>query len=231
MTGPVTTASGQVVSASNVDQLLLHDQYVGETYTSDSTARIDELSTLASATLHALENRPFKLHAMADALSAAAEGRHVLLWSADTAHGGGLARCRRVGPAPAVVADGRHHQPGREQAGPVPVGDRLPPADAPGPADRREPDHDLLEPHAAGTVPLHRRAVPGSRHRLRRVRRDRHRQPPRRRPRHHVAVEAAPSSPAAPRARPSWRGPPSTSCRGRRRASPSTSCCPRPTAP
>jgi len=84
VTGPVTTASGQVVSASNVDQILFHDQYVGETYTSDSTARIDELATLASATLHALENRPFKLHAMADALSSAAEGRHVLLWSADT---------------------------------------------------------------------------------------------------------------------------------------------------
>jgi Protein of unknown function (DUF4012) len=83
VTGPVTTVTGQVVSSSNVEQILLHDQYVGETYTSDSTARTDELSTLASATLHALENRPFKLHAMADALSSAAAGRHVLLWSAD----------------------------------------------------------------------------------------------------------------------------------------------------
>src|ERR1700722_8467484 len=83
VTGPVTTASGQVVSASNVDQILFHDQYVGETYTSDSSARIDEQATLASATLHALEDKPFKLHAMADALSSAAQGRHVLLWSAD----------------------------------------------------------------------------------------------------------------------------------------------------
>jgi hypothetical protein len=79
----VTTATGQVVSSSNVVQILLHDQYVGETYGSDSTARTDELSTLASATLSALENRPFKLHGMADALSSAAQGRHVLLWSAD----------------------------------------------------------------------------------------------------------------------------------------------------
>ena len=84
VTGPVTTATGQVVSASNVEQILLHDQYVGETYGSAADgARVDELSTLASATLHALEDRPFKLHAMADALSSAAEGRHVLLWSAD----------------------------------------------------------------------------------------------------------------------------------------------------
>ncbi len=84
VTGPVTTSTGQVVSASTVDQLLLHDQYVGETYTSNPANRIDELSTLASATLHALEDQPLKLHSMADALSAAAEGRHVLLWSSDT---------------------------------------------------------------------------------------------------------------------------------------------------
>jgi hypothetical protein len=83
VTGPVTTSTGQVVTASNVEQLLLHDQYVGETYASDSTARVDELSTLASATLDALENQPIKLHALADALSSAAAGRHVLLWSAD----------------------------------------------------------------------------------------------------------------------------------------------------
>jgi hypothetical protein len=83
VTGPVTTASGQVVSAATVDQLLLHDQYVGETETSDPSQRVDELATLAAATLHALENQPFKLHTMADALSAAAAGRHVLLWSAN----------------------------------------------------------------------------------------------------------------------------------------------------
>ena len=84
VTGPVTTSTGQVVSASNVVQILLHDQYVGENYNSSAdAARTDELSTLASATLHALEDRPFKLHTMADALSSAAEGRHVLLWSAD----------------------------------------------------------------------------------------------------------------------------------------------------
>jgi hypothetical protein len=81
VTGPVTTSTGQVVSASTVDQLLLHDQYVGETYSSDSANRVDELSTLAAAVLHAFEDQPLKLHVMADALSAAAEGRHVILWS------------------------------------------------------------------------------------------------------------------------------------------------------
>ena len=167
VTGPVTTASGQVVSASNVDQILLHDQYVGETYTSDvGPARIDELSALASATLHALEDRPFKLHTMADALSSAAQGRHVLLWSADPHDRGRLARCRGGRRAPAVLADGRHHQPGREQAGPVPLA-RTSRSEARRPSGSQtdgDPDHDVHQPDAAGTVAVHRRPVPGPRH-------------------------------------------------------------------
>ncbi len=83
VTGPVTTSTGSVVTADNVDQLLLHDQYVGEDYSSSAANRLDELSTLASATLHALEDRPFGLHAMVNALSAASSGRHVLIWSAN----------------------------------------------------------------------------------------------------------------------------------------------------
>jgi hypothetical protein len=84
VTGPVSTPSGQVVTADNVAQFLLHDQYVGESYGSDSTARVDQLSTIASATLNALENRPYDLHSMVNALSTSAAGRHVLLWSADS---------------------------------------------------------------------------------------------------------------------------------------------------
>ena len=84
VTGPVTLASGQVVSASNVVPFLLHDQYVGESYGNDSSQRVEQLSTLASATLNALENRPYSLKSMVNALSAAAQGRHVMLWSADS---------------------------------------------------------------------------------------------------------------------------------------------------
>jgi len=83
VTGPVTTDSGMVVTAGTVDQLLMHDQYAGEGYGSDSSNRVDELSTLSSATLHALENQPFGLRAMVNALSTASAGRHVLIWSAD----------------------------------------------------------------------------------------------------------------------------------------------------
>jgi hypothetical protein len=83
VTGPVTTSSGQVVTAANVVQFLLHDQYVGESYGNGSGQRVDQLSTLASATLNALENRPYSLRSMVNALSAAAAGRHLLVWSAD----------------------------------------------------------------------------------------------------------------------------------------------------
>ena len=48
-----------------------------------TAGRVDELSSLASATLHAFEDRPFKLRSLVNALSAAAQGRHVIVWSAD----------------------------------------------------------------------------------------------------------------------------------------------------
>ena len=231
VTGPVTTSTGQVVSASTVDQLLLHDQYVGETYTSNPANRVDELSTLASATLHALENQPLKLHAMADALSAAAEGRHVLLWSADPTDRGRLERCRRGRPAGTVLPDGRHHQPGREQTGPVPLGERLSAAHPSGGPDRREPHDDVLQPHPAGTVALHRRALSGPRNDLRPVRGDRHRQPPGLRPGHHLTVGKLRRGERARGADHPRRSHDRASSKARRSASPSTSCCPRPTAP
>jgi hypothetical protein len=88
VTGPVTTSSGSVVSASDVDQLLLHDQYVGEGFSTTASneidgARVDELGSLASAVMSALETRPLELHAMVDALASATAGRHLMLWSAD----------------------------------------------------------------------------------------------------------------------------------------------------
>jgi hypothetical protein len=82
VTGPVTLDSGQVVSSDNVVQFLLHDQYIGESDGSNEAHRVDQLATLASATLNALENRPYSLRSMVNALSAAAQGRDVLLWSA-----------------------------------------------------------------------------------------------------------------------------------------------------
>ena len=87
VTGPVTTADGTVVTAATVDQLLLHDQYVGAGNTTGAFEqnRVDDLGSMASAMMHALETQPLDLHALADALSAAAEGRHLMLWSANPA--------------------------------------------------------------------------------------------------------------------------------------------------
>ncbi len=87
VTGPVTTATGLVASAANVDQLLLHDQYNGEGYGDVATqaVRVDQLGTLATAMMHALETRPLELHAMVNALSAETSGRHIMLWSANPA--------------------------------------------------------------------------------------------------------------------------------------------------
>ena len=66
VTGPVTTANGTVVAASGVDQLLLHDQYAGEDYTTGSpqASRVDQLGSLAAAVLHALETQPLALQAI-----------------------------------------------------------------------------------------------------------------------------------------------------------------------
>jgi hypothetical protein len=87
VTGPVTTTNGTVVTAGSVDQLLLHDQYVGETYSTNAfeASRVDELASLASAVLHSLETEPLDLHATVNALSAATAGRHLMIWSASSA--------------------------------------------------------------------------------------------------------------------------------------------------
>jgi hypothetical protein len=82
VTGPVTLPDGTVVTASGVDQLLLHDEYATS---SSDTARINELGTLATAVMHALETKPLGLHAMVDALSSATAGRHLMLWSTNPA--------------------------------------------------------------------------------------------------------------------------------------------------
>ena len=149
VTGPVTTSTGQVVSAATVDQLLLHDQYVGETYSSDST---DPGRRAVDARLR------HPARAREPALQAAHHGRRALGRRRGAprapvvrrpADGGRLERRRRVRPAAAVLPDGRHHQPGREQAGPVPLGDRLPPADA----AREQTDGSLTMTFANHTPP------------------------------------------------------------------------------
>ncbi|MDA8275059.1 MAG: DUF4012 domain-containing protein [Actinomycetota bacterium] len=81
-TGPVS-AGGVTVSASNALSYLLHGQYAGLTdnATPGASSRQDALGALASATLHELEGGSLDLRTLATAMSAAAEGRHLMVWS------------------------------------------------------------------------------------------------------------------------------------------------------
>jgi len=84
VTGPVTLDDGTVIDAGNVVQFALHDQYAGLSdigSSAQASARTDLLGSLARATLSALQNRSLNLRSLANAMSAAASGRHVLVWS------------------------------------------------------------------------------------------------------------------------------------------------------
>jgi len=88
VTGPVVLPGGAVVGADNVVRLLAHDQYVGlsDQQTTQQNllqaGREDRLGALAKATLDALQSEPLDLKSLANAMTAATQGRHILAWSA-----------------------------------------------------------------------------------------------------------------------------------------------------
>ncbi len=86
VTGPVQ-AGTQTVSADNVEQYLLHDQYVGLTdnATGDSS-RQDALGALTGAILRQLQGQNLDLTTFSSALSSAVAGRHLMVWSKNPAH-------------------------------------------------------------------------------------------------------------------------------------------------
>ena len=80
-TGPVQ-ADGQTVSADNVEQFLLHDQYNG--LTDDATgdgSRQDALGALTGAVLRQLQGQNLDIKALSSAVSSAVAGRHLMVWS------------------------------------------------------------------------------------------------------------------------------------------------------
>ncbi|HEY5025309.1 MAG TPA: DUF4012 domain-containing protein [Acidimicrobiales bacterium] len=87
VTGPVTLHNGTVVSADNVVQLLTHDQYKGlvdQPTAAQARAeggREDQLGALAQAALAALESESLNLKSLANAMTTATQGRHLLMWS------------------------------------------------------------------------------------------------------------------------------------------------------
>ena len=86
-TGPVTLTDGSVVRATNVVPLLVHDQYVGLVDVPTGAKAVAEaqrqerLGSLAKATLDALQNQSLDLRSLADAMTGATSGRHLLAWS------------------------------------------------------------------------------------------------------------------------------------------------------
>jgi hypothetical protein len=87
VTGPVTLSDGTVVNADNVVQLLTHDQYEGlvdqptAAQARAEAGREDQLGALAQASLTALENESLDLKSLANAMTTATQGRHLLMWS------------------------------------------------------------------------------------------------------------------------------------------------------
>jgi hypothetical protein len=82
-TGPVVV-NGQTISADNVEQYLLHDQYAGLT---DAAAGADErqdaLGSLTSVVLRQLQGQSTNLRELGTAVSSAVAGRHLMMWSSN----------------------------------------------------------------------------------------------------------------------------------------------------
>lgn len=82
-TGPVTVA-GREVTADNVDDLLLHDQYIGVTSLAGDAqaARRELLGLIAKAAIGNVERGGWDMAKMASGLARVARGRHLLGWAA-----------------------------------------------------------------------------------------------------------------------------------------------------
>ncbi len=80
-TGPVKVGD-RTVTAEDVDDLLLHDQYAGVAASDSQTARREQLGLIAKRSLEALQQRDWNVGGLASGLAEAARGRHLLAWSA-----------------------------------------------------------------------------------------------------------------------------------------------------
>ena len=82
-TGPVQVGT-LTLDAGNVEQYLLHDQYVGLSDNSSGDAtREDALGAIASTVLRQLQGQSTDLRSLASAVSGAVAGRHLMVWSSN----------------------------------------------------------------------------------------------------------------------------------------------------
>ncbi len=80
--GPVS-ADGVTLDAANADSYLLEGQYAGIADAQVEAARHERLGAIAGAVFRRLESPGIPLVAMARALGRAADGRHLIAWSAE----------------------------------------------------------------------------------------------------------------------------------------------------
>jgi hypothetical protein len=83
-TGPITTSDGKQVSPDNVVSLLMHDQYANVSDSGDTTARREQLGAIARAAFDSANNGSSDIKALGTDLARASNGRHVMVWSADS---------------------------------------------------------------------------------------------------------------------------------------------------
>ena len=83
--GPIA-AGGQQLSGANVVSYLLDKQYqVINADAADQSGRLDQLGSVASASIDALSSRPWQTGELVSQLAAVGKGRHVLAWARDPA--------------------------------------------------------------------------------------------------------------------------------------------------
>ena len=120
VTGPVVV-DGQTISADNVEQYLLHDQYVGLTDgpAGGNSARM-RLGALTNAVLHQLESQSTDLRTLGQAVSSAVAGRNLMMWSSNPVDQAAWSISGVSGSLGRPLRRRVAHQPGWEQARPVP---------------------------------------------------------------------------------------------------------------
>jgi hypothetical protein len=91
LTGPVMVPGiDQPVSATNVADVLLNEEYAGDTVNNPQNTRRDKISAVVKAAIDEMKKERIDLGSFANALANDVQGRHLMVWSAAPADEAGL---------------------------------------------------------------------------------------------------------------------------------------------
>jgi len=108
--GPVATpGQAELVSADNVNQILLHDQYEGVAVNAPQSARRERLGDVTDGVINRLTGGSFDAVALGRELGDAAQGGHFRLWSKVAAEQDVFVRTGLAGAPAAVNPDRTFH--------------------------------------------------------------------------------------------------------------------------